>query len=104
MTYRAELDWARLRSTRVRVPEQVIFRDLVNETVLLNMADGRYHRVDRIGGRFFDVLRSGETLEQAAATLAREYDQPVSVVQRDLLEFCLQLIELGLVKSDAAEV
>ena len=88
--------WYELRDTRVAVPQHVVFRDMADETVLLNVSTGRYHSIDAIGARFFEVLRAGDPLSSVASTLAADFKQPIDVIQHDLAEFCARMAELGL--------
>jgi hypothetical protein len=82
---------------RVRIPDHVVYRAFVSETVVLNLKTGRYHGVNRTGARMLDVLKDSGTVEEAAAQLANEYGQPVSQVQADLCQFCSDLSERELI-------
>lgn len=90
--------WNELRGRSVTVPEHVVFRDLRQETVLLNVRSGEYHSVDPVGARFFAVMREGGTLFEATQALAGEYGQPRETVEADMAVFVAQLLELGLVE------
>lgn len=86
-----------LLGKRVRIPDHVVYRAFVSETVVLNLRTGRYHGVNRTGARMLDVLQAADSVEQAAAQLAREYGQPVSVLEGDLCQFCSDLSERELI-------
>jgi hypothetical protein len=92
--------WTELRDHRVQVPDHVVFRDMTQETVLLNIKTGRYHGIDAIGARFFELMRSGDPLSNMAGTLAAEYQQPVDRIQQDLARFCEQMWEFGLIEFE----
>jgi hypothetical protein len=91
-------EWRELRDARVSVPDHVVFRDMAQETVLLNIRTGRYHGIDPIGARFFEVMRSGSELAKVAATLADDYRQPIDRIEQDLAVFCGRLVELELIE------
>ena len=93
-------DWERLRDFRVVVPDHVVFRGLAEETILLNIETGQYHGVDRVGGRFFDVIRESDDLGAASRKLAAEYGQPLPQIQSDLTRFCVDLESRGLIELD----
>jgi hypothetical protein len=80
----------------------VVFRDMAQETVLLNIRTGRYHGIDAIGARFFEVMRSGDPLSKLVGALAAEYKQPIDRMERDLAAFCGQMVDLGLIELDGA--
>ena len=80
-----------------------MFRDMAQETVLLNIQTGRYHGIDSIGARFFEVMRSGDPLSKGVGVLASEYKQPMDRIQQDLAAFCEQMFDLGLIEFDSVE-
>jgi hypothetical protein len=94
------LEWEQLSAGKMTVPEHVVFRDLAQETVLLNVDSGRYHSIDRIGARFFAVLRDAAEVGDAVRPLAAEFGQPADVIERDLAAFCNQLLESDLVQIE----
>ena len=74
---------------------------MAQETVLLNIQTGRYHGIDAIGARFFEVMRSGDPLSKAVGVLAAEYKQPMDRIQQDLAAFCAQMVDFGLIELDS---
>jgi hypothetical protein len=87
---------------RITIPQHVVFRSFVKETVVLNLDTGRYHGLNPVGGRMLEVLREKPLVRDAAAQLAGEYGQPADEIERDLLEFCDELASRGLVERDGA--
>lgn len=83
---------------RVTVPPHVVFRDLAQETVLLNVQTGQYHGVGPTGSRFFTVMREALDLAAAAEVLISEFAQPRPVIETDLAAFCAQMQQSGLVE------
>ena len=84
--------------TRALVPGHVVHRRFANQTVLFNLHTGRYHGLDKTGGRMLDVIAASPTLARAAAKLADESGRPRSQVERELLAFCEKLAEGGLIE------
>ena len=74
-------------STRISIPEQVFFRDLGGEAVLLELATGRYYGFDEVGTRMWLLLREHGELKAAFRALASEYKVPEDELRRDFLEF-----------------
>jgi hypothetical protein len=83
--------------TRITVPEHVVYRDFVEETVVLNLETGNYHGLNPTGGFMLDVLHRSATIREAVPEIAEAYGQPEAVIERDLLEFCDDLLARGLV-------
>jgi hypothetical protein len=93
-------DWEGLRRCRVVVPDHVVFRGLAEETILLNIDTGHYHGLDRVGGRFFEVIRESDGLGAASLRLAAEYGQPLPQIEADLIRFCVDLESRGLIELE----
>jgi hypothetical protein len=85
----------------VRVPEHVVYRTFVAETVVLNLRTGKYHGLNQTAGRMLEVLESSRSVAAAVGTLAHEYGQPPELVERDCLELCASLADRGLVEIAA---
>ena len=86
-----------LLASRASIPDHVVFRAFAHETVVLNLETGKYHGLDPVGGRLLELLARAETLRDAAAQIAAEYGKPADEVEADVLEFCRELRERGLV-------
>jgi hypothetical protein len=92
-----------LLASQARVPEHVVHRAFVKETVVLNLQTGKYHGLNPTGGRMLELVTSSPTLRDAAAKLAEEYRRPVSEIEADLCDFCAELVERGLIELGAPE-
>jgi hypothetical protein len=93
---------AEVLSSRARVPDHVVFRSFVSETVLLNLKTGLYHGVNPVGGRMLEALERAPDVRAAAAALAGEFGVPDSHVEQDIAEFCLGLLERELIQLEPA--
>jgi len=98
VTARARPDHNALLCTRAHVPEHVVYRTFVQETVVLNLETGRYQGLNPTGGRILDLLGGGHTVGSAARTLAEEYRRPVPDVEHDVCAFCADLLDRGLIE------
>ena len=63
-------------TTRVTVPESVLFRDLDGEAVLLETATGRYYGLNEVGTRMWSLLQLHGEIEAVCRALLTEYDVP----------------------------
>lgn len=83
---------------KLRIPQQVVYRPFAAETVVLNLETGQYHGLNPTGGRMLEVLEESATARQAAGRLAEEFGVAYEEVERDLVEFCADLLERGLIE------
>lgn len=70
------------------------------ETVLLDPVRGRYHTLNDVGARVWELLADGTTLEAIVATIRSEYDVPrvggVDPVEQDVTTLLRHLRAAGL--------
>jgi hypothetical protein len=87
-------------TTRVTVPESVLFRDLDGEAVLLETGSGRYYGLNEVGTRMWSLLQiHGETGAVCRALLA-EYDVPEDRLLADLEKLVETLAARGLLRME----
>jgi hypothetical protein len=96
-------DWAAVQDRVVSVPEHVVFREMSDETIVLNVSTGKYHSLDPVATRFFEVLRQSANISAARDELADQYQQPRERIETDLAEFCETLARLGLIEVGERE-
>ena len=83
-------------SQRLTIANDVIFRELDGETVLLNLDNESYFGLDEIGTRMWRLLTEGASIQQAYDRLLDEYEVEPEQLQSDLLDLIHQLIDSGL--------
>ena len=81
----------------VRVPEEVLFREIDGESVILNLDSGDYHGLDEVGTRIWIVLQDSGTIAEAYAQLLSEYDVDGETLKSDLSELLGELRDSGLI-------
>jgi hypothetical protein len=87
-----------IKHLRAVVPEHVIFRPFASEMVLLNIHTGRYHGMDEVGARCFHALRENDCLQTALESLLEEYEGDEDRIREDLIGYCSELVESGLIE------
>ena len=92
-----------LLSSRLRLPDHVVHRSFVAETVILNLQTGQYHGLNPMGGHMLEVLGESPDVRAAAERVASEYDQDPAVVESDFVAFCSDLLDRGLVEVASDE-
>jgi hypothetical protein len=80
-----------------RIPDEVIFRELDGEAVVLNLDTGIYFGLDAVGTRIWQLIEERKPLRLILDTLVDEYEAPSDRLRRDLLAFVDQLTGKGLV-------
>lgn len=83
---------------RVSVPDQVVFRPLGEESVVLHLDTGRYHGLDPVATRMWEALAETGSVEGAVALLVDEYDVGPERVRDDLEELVEGLVERRLLR------
>jgi hypothetical protein len=87
-----------LLDAHIRIPDHVVHRTFVAETVVLNLQTGKYHGLNTMAGRMLEALGDGTTVRQAAERIAGEYDVSADVVEADLVAFCRDLLDRELIE------
>jgi hypothetical protein len=80
----------------VTIPEDVVFRELDGEAVILNLASGTYFGLDAVGTRMWQLLDAHRTLRRTLEALEEEFEAPHERLVTDLTEFVGQLHAKGL--------
>jgi len=91
------VDRETLLGARLRLPQHVVHRSFVAETVVLNLKTGMYHGLNPSGGHMLEVLNQAPSVREAAGILAQEYPQQAGI-EADLLAFCRDLLDRDLVE------
>jgi len=84
----------------VRVPEDVIFRELDGEAVLLNLHTGIYFGLDAVGTRIWQLveLQHG-SIRAVWQAMVDEFDAQPERLEQDLLAFVRELNGSGLLTA-----
>lgn len=86
--------------TTLQIPADVVFRQVGEETVLLNLASGKYYGLDDIGTRMWALLAQHRCLRPAYQVLLAEYEVEPERLQADLTRLVGELAAQGLVQLD----
>jgi len=88
--------------TGIRIKEDVIFRVIEGEAVLLNLASGQYYSLDNVGTRMWELLLKHGSVMPAVDELLAEYDVDEDQLRADLDRLLTQLADKGLLEMHAA--
>jgi Coenzyme PQQ synthesis protein D (PqqD) len=87
-----------LLSARVRLPQHVVHRSFVAETVVLNLRTGKYHGLNPTAGKMLEALAAAPTAGTTVPELASEYGVEPGKLESDLIALCQGLLQRGLIE------
>ena len=76
--------------------DDVVFRELEGESVLLNLETGMYYGLDAVGTRAWQLAAADGSLRAVRNALVEEYEAEPAVIERDLIALADALIGTGL--------
>ena len=83
-----------------RIPDDVVFRELDGEAVVLNLDTGIYFGLDAVGTRIWRLIEERKPLRIVLDTLIDEYEASPDRLQSDLLAFVERLNGKGLLSLE----
>jgi hypothetical protein len=87
-----------LLAAQVRLPQHVVHRSFVAETVVLNLRTGKYHGLNPTAGKMLEALAAAPTAGATVPELAREYGVEPDKLESDLIALCQGLLQRGLIE------
>ncbi len=85
---------------RVRINDDVVFRDLQGEAAILHLKTGVFFGLDPVGTRTWHLMREHRSLQEVLAALLNEYDVAEDRCEQDLLRFVVDLQGNDLVRVE----
>lgn len=83
----------------ITLSEDVVARELGEETMLLDLASGTYFGLNPVGGRFWQLLEEGCTAAEARDRLLQEFEVDTAVLDADLSTLLDELVAKGLIAT-----
>jgi len=87
----------------IRIPDDVVFRVLGDEAVILNLSTGIYFGLDTVGTRMWQLISEHGSTEKAREALLAEYEVEENQLGQDLALLIQQLIDKGLLITETWE-
>ena len=84
-------------SDKIKIPDQVLARQIGGETVMLDLAQGTYFGLDPVGARIWQLLADGKTLAEVCDAMMTEYDVTRDDIERDVARLAEELADRGLI-------
>ena len=85
---------------RVKPSEDVVWRNLQGESVLLDLKSGVYFGLDAVGTRMWTLMQDQSDLQVVLQELLAEYDVNEETCAQDLLDLVRAMEEKGLVRTE----
>jgi hypothetical protein len=82
----------------VSIAENVMFRELDGEAVILDLEAERYYGLDEVGTRMWVTVTEAASIEAAFTELLDEYDAEPGTLRDDLVELLTALLDRGLIE------
>lgn len=89
-------------SERFRPCAHVVWARHADAVVILDAERGRYHTLNEVAGRIWELLVSGEPLVEILRLLRDEYDASAETLEADVSALLNRLVEAGLIERVAA--
>jgi Coenzyme PQQ synthesis protein D (PqqD) len=86
-----------LHSTVITAADQVCSR-LGKETVILELKQGAYYRLNSVGSVVWEMIQQPKSIESVYCSLLAEYEIDAETCKQDLLALITELQVAGLVK------
>jgi hypothetical protein len=86
---------------KITLSDQVIFQELEDEAILLDLNGEAYYGLDQVGMRLWQLLSEDGDLDHAVAQLLQEYEVEETELRTDMLELLNDMADAGLVAIEA---
>ena len=83
-----------------RIPEDVVFRDLDGEGVLLNLATGTYFGLNPTATRVWHLVQEGKATDDIVRAIVDEFEVGQETAAADVAALLGELEAKGLVSSE----
>jgi len=85
--------------TRLKIAEEVVFRNMGGEAVLLHLGTASYFGLNAVGARVWQLLGEHKSIDAILPPLLREFDVDKARLRNDVETLVAQLLEQKLLIS-----
>ena len=71
----------------VKRNESIVFTELDDTIVMMDVDEGQYFELDPVAARIWEIVENGATARDICDVLASEYEVAADVCERETLEF-----------------
>lgn len=81
----------------VTISQNILFQELDNESIALNLNDEHYYSLDETGTRIWQLLAEHGDVEHAVAQMLSEYNVDEASLRQDMAELISRMSAAGMV-------
>jgi hypothetical protein len=81
-----------LHNRLCRKDEEVVAKVMDGEAVIINLANGRYYSMEKVGGAVWGMIEDGCRLDEIVAVIAARYDVEIARLRADVLQLVTALL------------
>ena len=85
---------------RIKLSSEVLYQELKDEAVLLDLASEQYFGLDSVGTRIWQLLTDNGDTEYVISQMLQEYDVDEATLRCDVAAFIEKLDAAGLIKTE----
>ncbi|MBI5352502.1 MAG: PqqD family protein [Chloroflexi bacterium] len=74
-------------NARIYIPEETLFNEVGEETILVNLTNGNYFTLDEVGTHMWQLMSQHNQLMAVHQSLLEEYSVDSNQLEQDLLVF-----------------
>jgi 5,10-methylenetetrahydrofolate reductase len=86
-----------LQNQRFNLSDDILYREVDNEAILLNIPDGSYYSLNETSLAFWEAIRDEQPLENAVNQILTAYDVSREQILNDLSGFLESLLSFNLI-------
>jgi hypothetical protein len=79
--------------SRLTVPEDVVYRDVLGEAMILHLGTGTYFGLDPVGSRVWQLIAERGAVASVCTAMAEEFDAPAEQIRADVLALVETLVD-----------
>lgn len=88
-------------ASKVHIGEEVLFREIDGEAVILHQETGKYYGLDEVATRMWTLLLRYGQVEPVYRELLQEYEVDAERLRQDLLRFVDELASRHLIQIES---
>jgi len=88
-----------MENLKLRIAGDVIFRDLGDEVVMLDLKSGVYCGLNEVGAKIWGMLQEPKTMAEIRDALLGEYNVSAEQCEAEVKRLIMQLMEKNLVET-----
>ena len=92
-----EIEQVILNKKKFDLAEEVLYREVENEAILLHIPTGTYYGLSETSILFWKALQEKQPLKPVVEQIIQEYDVERAQVMQDLQTFLEDLLEAGII-------